>query len=66
MTIMPFTTKIFVFTLIGKVRSISLKVEVKEEIAGSQDIVDVILFCKNICRNGNYQLLMFLAFHKFE
>lgn len=42
MTIMPFTTKIFVFTLIGKVRSISLKVEVKEEIGGSQDIVDVI------------------------
>lgn len=36
MTIMPFTTKIFVFTLIGKVRSISLKVEVKEEIAGSK------------------------------
>lgn len=54
MTTMPFTTKIFVFTLIGKVRSISLKVEVKEEIAGSQDIVVVILFHKIICRNGNY------------
>ena len=54
MTIMLFTTKIFVFTLIGKVRSISLKVEVKEEIAGSQDIVDVILFHKIICKNGDY------------